>query len=621
MLFRFLQKTLKKSYRRSALISICCLFSWQLACLADSPRGRIVWRDFDETLFVDAKKQNKFVLLDLEAVWCHWCHVMDKETYSDVSVLKLLQDKYICARVDQDSRPDLSSKYEEYGWPATIIFDSEGKEIVKRSGYLNPARMALLLAAIIKDPSPEQATKVALEPTSSQTSLNNLTSSTSPASLSAAMRQQLRNKYKSGYDPKYGGWGTYQKFLDFDTTEYALSQSCDGGPEATDAIKMARGALDGELNLLDPVFGGLYQYSTDGDWQHPHFEKIMQTQAENMRLYALAYRIFKDQRYLLAAQAIAQYLNQFLSAPDGPYYTSQDADLVSGEHSATYFSLSKAERLAQGLPQVDKHIYARENGWAINGLVELFLATGDQIYLARAVLVADWVIANRSLPNGGFGHGQASSTAAGNSGPYLGDTLAMGRAFLTLYRATGERKWLGRAELAANFIEDHFRAADNSPGYLSERKVAVPQPLIDENVMVARFFNLLMHFTGDQKYYAMADSAMTYLAQEQVANRRKVFVGGILLADKELNAIPLHITVVGQKSDPAALTLFRCATTLPGTYTRVEWFDSKEGPLPGADLELPQLGKAAAFLCGKERCSAPAYDVAALKQMFAAWQK
>jgi len=590
------------------------LNGWQTnLALADEPR--IVWHDFDESIFVDAKKQDKFVLLDLEAVWCHWCHVMDKETYADPVVVKLLNDKYICVRVDQDARPDLSSKYEDYGWPATIIFNSDGGEIVKRAGYLNPQRMARLLDAIIKDPSAEEADKSEeTENTDSATQAVDITAPGGKPALNAAIRTELLDKFKQGYDPKYGGWGTYQKFLDFDTAEYAISQACDGEAEAA---KMARGALDGELNLVDPVFGGVYQYSTDGDWAHPHFEKIMQTQAENMRIFSLGYKVFKDKRYLAAAQAIAQYLNDYLTSPEGGFYTSQDADLKAGEHSGEYFSLNKAGRLKLGIPTIDRHVYARENGWAVNGLCELYAASGDPVYLARAILAADHILANRALPNGGFSHNQSD-----RAGPYLGDSLAMGRAFLSLYRVTGDRKWLGRAELAANFIEDHFKATTGQAqdGYNSavagQRKMALPEPLLDENVTLARFANLLFQYTGDKKYVAMADRAMSYLSQPAVARRRKVFVGGVLLADKELHAIPTHITVVGAKSDAAALALFRCATSLPATFARVEWWDSKEGPLPNTEVELPQLGKAAAFLCTAGRCSTPAYDPQTLAQIF-----
>ena len=86
---------------------------------------RLKWRPWSGAVFADAKREKRFVLLDLEAVWCHWCHVMDANTYSDAAVIKLLESRYITVKADQDSRPDLSNRYEDYGWPATVVFDAE----------------------------------------------------------------------------------------------------------------------------------------------------------------------------------------------------------------------------------------------------------------------------------------------------------------------------------------------------------------------------------------------------------------------------------------------------------------------------------------------------------------
>ncbi len=89
------------------------------------------------------KPSNAFVILDLEAVWCHWCHVMEKTTYKDAKVVALLKSKYLPVRVDQDANPDLSNRYGDWGWPATIIFAPDGTEIVKRRGYLPPERYGI----------------------------------------------------------------------------------------------------------------------------------------------------------------------------------------------------------------------------------------------------------------------------------------------------------------------------------------------------------------------------------------------------------------------------------------------------------------------------------------------
>src|SRR5437762_696096 len=96
----------------------------------------ITWHPWSDDVFDRAKRENKFVLMDLQAVWCHWCHVMDETTYRDPNVIRLINDKYSAVKVDQDSRPDIADRYEDYGWPATVVFSSTGGEIVKRRGYI-----------------------------------------------------------------------------------------------------------------------------------------------------------------------------------------------------------------------------------------------------------------------------------------------------------------------------------------------------------------------------------------------------------------------------------------------------------------------------------------------------
>ncbi|MBX9570588.1 MAG: DUF255 domain-containing protein [Candidatus Obscuribacterales bacterium] len=555
--------------------------------------GGPAWQPWTKDLFTRAKKEKKLVVLDLEAIWCHWCHVMDQKTYSRPDIQKVLAQHFIAVKVDQDSRPDLSNKYEQYGWPATIFFSSDGKELAKRSGFIRPDEMLALLKKLVKKPVPEEEGSVP-------------TVFSKDTALPAALKEELIKKHNDGYDPKEGGWGTQNKFLDWDSVEYALARGKEGDARE---LQMAKETLEKQLNLIDPVWGGVYQYSTDGDWKHAHFEKIMQMQGENLRIYSLGYLQFKDPRFLDAAKSIAGYLKEFLQAPEGAFYTSQDADLKPGEHSAEYFDLNNEERRKLGVPRVDKHIYARENGWAITGLTSLYMATADKQYLDQAIKAAQWIISNRAIPGGGFKH-----DASDPAGPYLGDTLFMGRAFLNLYQATGDRQWLTRASDAGQFIAQHFKIAPNQAGYptaatdsSADNEAAQAKPLLDENIVLARVSNMLFQYTGKKEYKDMADNCMRYLSTPEIARLRRILVAGTLLSDKEISSSPAHITIVGAKSDAAALTLFQAANRYPVSYKRVEWYDPKEGPMPNPDTEYPEMPKAAAFACANQRCSLPVY--------------
>jgi hypothetical protein len=526
---------------------------------------------------------------------------MDEQTYADPDVADLIRQKFIPVRVDADSRPDLSNRYEDYGWPATVVFNADGGEIVKRQGFLAPAVMASMLRAIIADPTPGPSVRPPRQ-----------VRYTDQSALSDNARATLRQRLVQTYDPAKGGWGHGQKFLDWDSVEYCLRQAARGDKPA---MQMAQQTLAAQLNLLDPAWGGVYQYSTDDDWQHPHFEKIMQMQAQNLRIYALAYAQWHDPVYLDTAQAIHRFLTTFLLSPDGAFYTSQDADLVDGVHSADYFRLSDAQRRAQGVPRIDRHEYARENGWALNALAVLYEASGDQSSLDQATAAARWVIDHRSLPGGGFSHDRDDA-----AGPYLGDTLAMGQAFLELYAATADRDWLARSERAADFVQAHF-VKDATPGILTAdvhvRQSFAPVQEFDENVAVARWCNLLARYTGRTADRALAERAMQYLATPDVALSRRFAVGGLLLADDEISSSPLHVAVIGAKSDPGAVALFRAAIAIPTFYKRVEWADPAQGSLPNADVTYPNLGKPAAFFCTGAVCSAPAFTVDQLAQRLA----
>ncbi len=549
----------------------------------------ITWRPWADDQFARAKAEHKLVLLDLQAVWCHWCHVMDATTYADPLVEKLMGDQFIAIRVDQDSRPDISNRYEDYGWPATVVFDGDGHEIVKRRGYIPPAAMISMLKAIIADPTPGPSIQpeVEVRPADAPT-------------LTDAQRHDLIGRLSADYDERNEGWFGQLKYLDPGVAEYCL---IDGDAHLR---SLATRTLDANLKLIDPVWGGVDQYSTDSDWDHPHFEKIMSTQTGNLRLYTQAFLLTGDARYLHAARQIDGYLAAFLTSPEGAFYVSQDADLRPGEHGGAYFALADADRRKLGVPRVDQHVYARENGWAIDALGTLYTATGERQTLDRAIAASNWIISNRALDGGGFRH-----DAIDPAGPYLGDTLAMGRAFLKLYQCTADRAWLARARDCMKFIQAHFIGQAGASGGLATTAIrgsgmlATGKPEIDENIDAARFADLLFAYTGDTGDRELAVGLMRYLASPQIWSDRGWAIGGILLADHETATAPLHITIVGSKSDSTVAALFQTAQTASTALKRIDWFDPAEGKLPNSDVQFPLLPNAAAFVCTGSTCSSP----------------
>ena len=187
-----------------------------------------------------------------------------------------------------------SSRYGDWGWPATIVFGPDGTEIAKIRGYIEPERMQDLLKAIIDDPSPGPSVGEAFEVKPSAS-----------AFLSKQARAELTKNFDESWDDKLGGWGENLKFIDADSMDLAITRAEAG--DAT-AVKRARQTLDAAIALIDPVWGGVFQYSETGSWTHPHFEKIMSFQAQYLRQYSQAYALWKDPKYLAAARNIERYL-------------------------------------------------------------------------------------------------------------------------------------------------------------------------------------------------------------------------------------------------------------------------------------------------------------------------
>lgn len=519
--------------------------------ITPSNKSEINWtRNWSEKIFEKAKKENKLVILDLEAVWCHWCHVMHETTYTESKVIDLINSRFIPVRIDHDLRPDLANKYRNYGWPATIIFNSDGKEVLKKAGYIPRDEFLLELKKVIENPVPE---KEELDETK-------IKFAGSPF-LQDTVKEKLIQNHKDAYDPEVGGLYIFQKYIDRDSLEYSLIQSQNGNDEEKE---MAKKTLDGSLMLIDPVWGGVYQYSTMGDWNYPHFEKLGFLQGEYMRTYSLAYSVFKDPLYLMAATDIHRYIKTFLTGPDGSFYTSQDADLVQGEHSSEYFVLNDTERRSKGIPNVDKHIYSSQNGLIINGLTSLYKETLNKDYLNDAVKAAEWVVQNRKIRAGltgtlkwifsspssdlifhkikwifsnmtwyaqGYRHDEVDA-----AGPFLCDNLNMAIAFLSLYDLTGQKKWKIRAEQTARFIDKYFYAPivgfQTAASSCEVCAVGAPTRKLDENILLARFFTRLYRLTNNSEYKALAEHAMKYIVTGEIA-LQSLTEPGVLIADIE----------------------------------------------------------------------------------------
>ena len=535
------------------------------------------WSEWSEATFVRASAEKKFVIVSLQSWWCPWCHTMNKETWADPEVRATLKDHFIPVYVDQDSRPDISQRYERWGWPATIIFGPDGSEIVKLRGFYSPKFFIPVLQETVKDPSPVDYGKFG-GPERERTLSTGLTD---------AARADIVAFMAKAYDPANGGWGK-SKLVDGPTLGWFLDRAKADDEEATARIKRTLTAM---VALIDKDSGGISQVTLKPDWSKPSLEFPMFAQEAGLAAYSRAWVLFGDPAYRAAADDIYRFLKDKLAAPGGGFFASMG--------------------MAEGQPGVDKRQYARETGQAIQGLAAYYDATGTKEALTLAIAGAGWALRERSLKGGGFRH--AAQDAAG---PYLADTVEMGAALLALHRSTGDRKWLQAAISAGDFIAATFIDPKTGGFFVSASPEAkhLPKPIKqrEDNVTATRFFTLLASYSGNSRYREIAEAGMGYLASPAILEAAS-FLPDVLLAEEELRNEPVHVTVVGDKDDPRSAALYAAALAYPLAYKRAEWWDKREGKLVNADVDYPDFPDGpAAFACTRNFCSLPVTDAHAI---------
>ena len=321
-----------------------------------------------------ARAEDKPVLLSISAVWCHWCHVMDEKSYSDLEVIRLINQLFVPIRVDNDQRPDINARYNMGGWPTTAFLTPNG-DVISGGTYMPPEQLKSALASVSKSYNGQ---KEAILHRAQELRERRMQRAAPPAAgqeLGAHIMNAVSETMTRSYDHEYGGFGSLPKFPMTSAVELLLHLHQTTG--ATRYRTMLEKTLDNMMNggLNDHEEGGFFRYSTTRDWSIHHYEKMLEDNVRLLRLYTGAHLVTGGEGYAAVASGIVDYLNSRLYDSElGAFYGSQDAD-------EAYYSLPLGERLRRVPPSVDR----------------VFYTGGSNAIVASAFLEAAWVLDRPNL--------------------------------------------------------------------------------------------------------------------------------------------------------------------------------------------------------------------------------
>jgi hypothetical protein len=325
------------------------------AYLRSAAHQPVAWQPWSEAAFARARQLNRPILLDIGAVWCHWCHVMDGESYENDSTASIINEHFVAIKVDRDERPEVDRRYQEAvsaltgqgGWPLTAFLTPDG-QVFFGGTYFPPVdrygrrafSSVLLQVAEYYSTNHDSVLSMARQVADS---LATHSDQAQPGTISRALLDGAFDQILKNVDPVNGGFGDAPKFPHASAVEFLLAQYFFTKDERFATVikqtlnHMARGGV------YDQIGGGFHRYSTDARWIVPHFEKMLYDNTELLRNYAAAAAAFNDPFFRETAIGIIGFLTEVLADREhGGFYSSQDAD-VGMHDDGDYFTWTLAE--------------------------------------------------------------------------------------------------------------------------------------------------------------------------------------------------------------------------------------------------------------------------------------
>jgi uncharacterized protein len=566
---------------------------------------KVAWQPWTAETFARAEDADKPVLLDLDATWCHWCHVMEETTYSDAEVVRLVNSEFVPIRVDPDRHPEINDRYNQGGWPTTAFLAPTG-EILFGATYVPPEQMRAILQKLIdmwKTKRSEMRSAVEAMRLRQEAPQELSIATRDDGGVPAEMLEAAFARCKDYYDEIHGGFGAPEneyapKFPFPETLEICLLQFAQTGSQ--EAAEMATKSLQGLLKLEDREEGGFFRYAVKRDWTEPHYEKMLETNAALLRIFLSAWFLLRDKRYYAAAAGIINWSATTMLSPQRSFYGSQDAD---GE--SEYYDKSKAARAKLSTPAVDKTIFCDWNAQMARALLEAFILLGEMTPLQLGLSALEWLLAKCHHASGAMFHYYADDKThlLGRLRDQAEMILALSRA----YQVTAEAHNLQAGEELAQFViqqlEDKALGGFfDIPASTRDNPTAMqPRKNIIDNAVMAEALLDLAALTGKKEYRQYAESALSVFREEEIG--MTPFAAGYAHACWRFHAVQPTVVVVGGREEELASMLLMQALGAGFPFTIAQLLDPKIDTAKLQQLNLPTGdGVPKAYLCGEGSC-------------------
>ncbi|HEX9416897.1 MAG TPA: thioredoxin domain-containing protein [Gaiellaceae bacterium] len=617
---------------------------------ADNP---VDWYPWGEEALARARERDKPILLSIGYAACHWCHVMEHESFEDEETARLMNERFVNVKVDREERPDLDSVYMEAvvtltghgGWPMTVFLTPAGEPFFGGTYYPPEPRHSLpgfrqVLVAVsdaYRDRRADVA-RSAKEIVEAVRRSSELEPSREP--LTDSLLYEALGGLRSQFDPEWGGFGRAPKFPPASVLEFLLRRG---------ELDLVTRTLDGMAagGMYDLVGGGFHRYSVDEQWLVPHFEKMLYDNALLAPAYLHAWVVTGKERYREIVLETLEYVLRELHLPEGGFASAQDADTEGVEGlTFTWTPEELSEALGADRPELlqpfehdrfvlrgvlspeerGKLFAAREerpkparddkaiaswNGLALAALAEAGRRLEEDGLVDAARRVGEFLLGPLSTPEGrlyrSYRAGQAKTSG------YLEDYADVANGLYELHVATGELRWLREARRLALLAVDLFADEERGGFFLSpadaEQLVARKKDFDDHpspsgNSMLAYVLLRLARIYGDDELERRAVAVFRLI--HPVFARAPSAVGHALCALDLHFSPPKEIAVAGNPRDEIA----RAALAPFEPNAVVAFGPAEDVPLLAGKDYVD--GRPAVYVCERFACRAPVTDPAGL---------